>query len=439
MSSEKPAEPPAPEPQRRRGFLAALLRRGAGVLATAPDALTDEVSDPTPISALRRIRHMAGPVDARRQDGLLLRATRYVALVPLVYRILSVPGALAVFLAGGNGGVLPVLLVAALSVGLNVFGAVWLLRRAPFSGHNAARLLVLDVVFTVLANLAVAATVPAPAFETAMAVPGKHLLGAIALLTLAIGVPYGAGLLALAVPLRGTALWLNNGTFSGAFTGLGTMLGVLLTVTGALVLIGLGTRLALAYGIRHGREAERAQQHRALHDTVLQTLEALALPGRGNAEQQLTELRRLARAQAVELRATLETAAEAGTRPLGEKLAALAAEMARDGLRAQLVMAELDSDTLSEARQIAVRDAVREAMRNTVKHSGTDQVVVRVAESGGGIAVTIRDHGAGFTATSKPGFGISESITARLAEVGGTALVESAPGEGTRVTLWVPS
>jgi signal transduction histidine kinase len=114
--------------------------------------------------------------------------------------------------------------------------------------------------------------------------------------------------------------------------------------------------------------------------------------------------------------------------------------MARDGLRAQLVVAELDDDTLSEVRQIAIRDAVREAMRNTMKHSGTDRVVVRVEERDGGIAVITRDHGSGFSAADHPaGFGISESITARLAEVGGTSRVESGlAGGGTRVTLWVP-
>jgi signal transduction histidine kinase len=53
--------------------------------------------------------------------------------------------------------------------------------------------------------------------------------------------------------------------------------------------------------------------------------------------------------------------------------------------------------------------------------------------------VTTRDHGTGFSPDARPsGFGIGESIKARLAEVGGTASVESAPGSGTRVTLWVP-
>lgn len=436
----------AREPARPASFLLTLLRRGAPALATATSELSDEMADPTPMRALRRISRIAGPVDTISRDGLLLRAARYVALVPMLYRILAVPGAMAAFLATSGGrGVIPVVLVTLCSVALNVYGSVWLLRSAPFRGDKAARLLIADSVFTMLSGLVIAATVPSAVFLDAMAVPGKQLFGAVALLTLAVGVPYGLGLALMALPLRLAGTWLNVGHFdiAVALDGYSSMLGVLFTACGALVLIGLGSRLALAYGIRNGRLAERAQQHRMLHDTVLQTLEAISLAGSGNAEHRLTEVRRLARAQAMELRHSIEhsadEAAAAGTRPLGEKLAALAAEMARDGLRAQLVIAELDDETFSEVRQIAVRDAVREALRNTLKHAGTDQVVVRVEERDGGVAVITRDHGSGFSQDARPpGFGISESIDARLAEVGGTALVESSPGSGTRVTLWVP-
>jgi signal transduction histidine kinase len=303
----------------------------------------------------------------------------------------------------------------------------------------------LDAVVTMASGLVVAATVPSVVFLDAMLVPNKQLFGSVALLTLAVGVPCGVGLALASLPLQVAGTWLNSGRpdLGGALAGYSSMPGVLFTACGALVLIGLGTRLALAYGIRNGRLAERAQQHRMLHDTVLQTLEAISLSGAVDAERRLAEIRRLARAQAMELRHGIENAgdhaAETGTRPLGEKLAALAAEMARDGLRAQLVIGELDDDTFSEVRQIAIRDAVREALRNTLKHAGTDQVVVRVEERDGGVAVISRDHGSGFSPGSRPpGFGISESISARLAEVGGTARVESSPGNGTRVTLWVP-
>jgi signal transduction histidine kinase len=432
--------------ERTASFLVTLLRRGTPALATATTGLTDEIADPTPVRALKRISRMAGPIDARYNDGLLLRSARYVVLVPLAYRIVAVPGAFGAFVvAHGSQGALPVGLVALCSVAMSAFGMFWMLRRAPFRSGQAARLLIADLVITVAFQLVIGLSVPSAVFHDALGVAEKHLLGEIALLTLAVGIPAGVGLAVLSLPVRLLSDWLNSGSadFTQAWSIYPTMFGVLFTGIGALILLGLGTRLALAYGIRNGRLAERAQQHRMLHDTVLQTLEAISLGGAGDSRERLVEVQRLARAQAMELRQTIETAAaqraEEGSRPLGEKLAALAAEMARDGLRAQLVISELDDDTLSEVRQIAIRDAVREALRNTMKHAETDKVVVRVEEREGGIAVITRDHGTGFSTETRPaGFGISESITARLAEVGGTSLVESTPGNGTRVTLWVP-
>lgn len=432
--------------KRPPSFLVTLLRRGAPALATATSELSDEVGDPTPMRALRRIQHMAGPVDTGYRDNLLLRAARYVALVPLVYRLLAVPGAFGVYVSThGMTGIAPVGLVTLGSVALSGYGIRWMLRSAPFQPNHAARLLAIDLVFTLLALLIVGAFVPASVFTEAMVVPGKHLLGEVALLALALGIAAAAALAIVSFPIRMLASLFGTGQAAPgeALATFPSILGVLFTATGALVLIGLGTRLALAYGIRNGRIAERARQHRMLHDSVLQTLEAISLADRGDPVERLAEVQRLARAQSMELRRTIESEAsgrsEAGSRPLGEKLASLAAEMARDGLRAQLVIAELDDDTLSEVRQVAIRDAVRESLRNTLKHAGTDQVVVRVEEQEGGIAVITRDHGAGFSLDSRPaGFGISESITARLNEVGGTARVESAPGNGTRVTLWVP-
>lgn len=428
-------------------FLVALLRRGAPAIATATSELPAEIADPAPMHALRRISRMSGPIDPAERDGLLLRATRYVVLIPLAYRLLAVPGQFGVYvLQHGATGLLPVGVFTLLSVALNVVGLRWMFRSAPFRGRDAGKLLAVDLAFTVLSPLVIALTVPTTAYFDALSVTSVHLYGEAGLLTLALGLPSGVVFGLLGFPLRMLANWLNTGGFrvGAAFSTYSVLLAELFLATAALVLTGLGTRLALAYGTRNGRLAERAQQHRRLHDTVLQTLEAMALSSPGDPEERLVEIQRLARAQAMEIRHTIESAAseraEAGSRPLGEKLAALAAEMARDGLRAQLVVAELDDDTLSEVRQIAIRDAVREAMRNTMKHSGTDRVVVRVEERDGGIAVITRDHGSGFSAADHPaGFGISESITARLAEVGGTSLVESGlAGGGTRVTLWVP-
>lgn len=87
---------------------------------------------------------------------------------------------------------------------------------------------------------------------------------------------------------------------------------------------------------------------------------------------------------------------------MAAELAAPAAEMARDGLRAELAVADIGDDRLSEVRQIAVRGAALEALRNTMKHSGSQEVVARMEDRDGGVAVITRDHGAGYDETARP-------------------------------------
>src|SRR3954453_11409647 len=322
MSTEAP-DPP--KPATGGSFFVALLRQGAPAIATATSELSDEIADPTPIHALKRISKMAGPIDPSRRDGLLLRATRYVVLIPLAFRLLAVPGQFGVYaIRNGASGLLPVGVFTLLSVALNVIGFRWMFRSAPVRGRDAGKLLAVDLVFTMLSPLVLALTVPTAGYFDALGVSSVHLLGEAGLLTLALGVPSGLVFGLASFPLRMLANWLNTGQFhvDAAFSTCSALLAELFLAAAALVLTGLGTRLALAYGTRNGRLAERAQQHRMLHDTVLQTLEAMALSGTSNAEERLVEIQRLARAQAMEIRRMIETAkseqVEAGARPLGE-------------------------------------------------------------------------------------------------------------------------
>jgi signal transduction histidine kinase len=56
------------------------------------------------------------------------------------------------------------------------------------------------------------------------------------------------------------------------------------------------------------------------------------------------------------------------------------------------------------------------------------------------LEVAVRDRGKGFDPDSVPGDrkGLAESIHGRMSRHGGTARVNSAPGEGTKVTLTLP-
>jgi signal transduction histidine kinase len=415
-------------PARAPSFLGQLLRRGAPVIALTPRDVPDQVVDPTPAPGWQRISAMCSVESQPEPDSLLVRACRYVVLVPMVYRFVVLPAMLLPVLAAGHAGV--GLAVGLLLFVLNAAMIVWALRVPGVLTESMRGLLITDAGIAFAANLVVGYVDP-----SASALTWTHLIGSVALWTVAWGIPLGLLLMALSVPLQ-AAMSVNAITLAGNTLLLGV---TIVTSTGALLMVGLGTRLALGLGIRRGREAEAAKVRRELHDTVLQALEAMALSAPGD-DHRTAELRGIARAQAMELRRGLAGEPDLPQpTTIGEDLTLLATEMAREGLRAQLVFAEIDDSTMPAARRRAVRDAAREALRNTMKHSGTNEAVLRIEERDGGIAVIARDHGSGFSDADRPaGFGISESIAARLAEVGGRSHVDSQPGRGTRVTLWVP-
>lgn len=446
------ADRPSYQPTYRGPFLVALLRAGAPVIAEVPADLPDEAVDPAPIPGWQRISMLAGSHGTGAVDALLMRACRYIVLVPLLYRIVGIPVLFVpVVLADRAAGAVPGGVLAACGVAANVVALALVLRVRGFHSALAKGLLAGDLVAAAVLNLAAALWVTGAGYPAVSQMTWEYVIGSVALLTLTRGVPAGVALVVAAVPfqLLLTRVGGQRGVpLADLLADVLTLLPALVTAMVVLILIGLAARLAMGVGIRRGERAEHANAQRTLHDTVLQTLEALALPpvpptDLDGALAQLAELRGIARAQALQLRSGLAAASsmQAETVPsgIGEEIAALAAEMAREGLRAQLVFTEVDDASLSEARRWAVRDAVREAMRNTMKHAGTAEVVVRVEQRDGGIAVITRDHGTGFAAADAPaGFGISNSITARLADVGGSSTIESEPGKGTRVTLWVP-
>lgn len=87
--------------------------------------------------------------------------------------------------------------------------------------------------------------------------------------------------------------------------------------------------------------------------------------------------------------------------------------------------------------------AAAEAVRNSGRHAHADTPVsVSVAFFPGGLRVTIADDGGGFDPATVPAdrLGIAVSIRRRMSEVGGSAVIDSAPTHGTRVLLeWGPA
>ena len=123
-----------------------------------------------------------------------------------------------------------------------------------------------------------------------------------------------------------------------------------------------------------------------------------------------------------------------------------------DGLRSLAVAAREVSDTdvhvvvgpddgsLEPTQAAVLVAAAREALTNVRKHARATRAVVYCEIAEGSAVVSVRDDGHGFDPRTQPrGTGLRESIEGRLARVGGSALIESAPGAGTHVSLQLPA
>ena len=187
------------------------------------------------------------------------------------------------------------------------------------------------------------------------------------------------------------------------------------------------------------RDQERLRHARMLHDRVLQTMETLAC-GQWIADAALKA--RVAE-EATWLRGLVEGTGEAAGGDVLGQLSERAARAARDGLHVELNYATLRGSAilgaLGSQQSAALAGAVSEALTNVVKHAATASAVLRLTATPTALIVTVLDHGRGFDPATQPeGMGLTESIRGRVAESGGTVLIDTAPGAGTYLEITMP-
>jgi signal transduction histidine kinase len=250
----------------------------------------------------------------------------------------------------------------------------------------------------------------------------------------------------------GLAFGASGGAVAGFALGLGRLSGVLangesldagrwLSVISTAVLYVLAGSAA-GFSATRARKLEReaagirAREEiaRHLHDGVLQTLAVVQRRADDPA------LAQLARAQERELREFLAMGlrGEEGLEP-GLRRAASRFEEVHGG-RVDVVVAD-DLPRLGGDALAAVVGAVSEALTNAGRHGGAGRVTVYAEPADdGGVVCSVKDDGSGFDpAVAVEGMGLARSVRGRLDEVGGRVEVDSAPGWGTEVRLWVPS
>ncbi|WP_156724694.1 sensor histidine kinase [Streptomyces apocyni] len=206
-------------------------------------------------------------------------------------------------------------------------------------------------------------------------------------------------------------------------------------------LLDAATEQAMRAEAGRARYAERIAHHRALHDTVLATLTTIA---HGAVDANAPEVRRRCAREAAYLRRLVQQNPDddAATRQdVGAALEGAVRETEELGLRVTTQYHALP--TVPPDVATAFGDAVREALNNVLRHSGTGRAFLTATGDDGHLLVTVVDQGAGFdpgrvTVGAAGGFGLPRSVHARMRDSGGAAEVDSAPGEGTCVALRWP-
>jgi two-component system nitrate/nitrite sensor histidine kinase NarX len=111
------------------------------------------------------------------------------------------------------------------------------------------------------------------------------------------------------------------------------------------------------------------------------------------------------------------------------------------GIRAVLNADVSEGFVLSPHSELQMVRVIQEALTNVRKHSGAGTVEVRVAQEPTTTMVVIEDDGQGFDTLGiearSGGFGLS-SMRERLALLGGSLTVKSAPGIGSCVIAQLP-
>jgi signal transduction histidine kinase len=191
------------------------------------------------------------------------------------------------------------------------------------------------------------------------------------------------------------------------------------------------------------RAAERARIAREIHDAVSQHLFGLRMIAAGMrradpGNQQAQAIERISeealrdmQALLIELRpASLEGA---GLAPALQEICA--AYHDRLGVT---VDADLDDVTVPAPVEHALLRITQEACTNAVRHGNARRLTVSMARQDGHVELAVRDTGTGFDpAAPHAGSGLTH-IHDRVAELGGTVGIDSAPGRGTALTVRVP-
>ncbi|MDG4783642.1 DUF5931 domain-containing protein [Micromonospora sp. WMMD961] len=190
---------------------------------------------------------------------------------------------------------------------------------------------------------------------------------------------------------------------------------------------------------------ERERLARGIHDSVLQVLALVQRRG-ADLPGEAGELARLAGEQEAALRALIAgTDPAAAALPDGTEAAAVDLRTLLSRYASTAVALSAPATPVPLPRWVAgeLAAATGAALDNVGRHAG-GRAWVLIEDEGATVTVSIRDEGPGIPAgrlaeaAAQGRLGVTQSIRGRVADVGGTVRIVSAPDAGTEIELTVP-
>lgn len=128
---------------------------------------------------------------------------------------------------------------------------------------------------------------------------------------------------------------------------------------------------------------------------------------------------------------------KAGLAPaIGEFLNKIDEDVIQTKLKISGLEKRLDAQT-----EMALYRVVQEAVTNVVKHAGASRIFIQLSADQEGVRLTIEDNGKGFDlseSVERGGIGL-QNIYSRIEFLKGTVDLDTAPGKGTLLAIFLPS
>jgi signal transduction histidine kinase len=191
------------------------------------------------------------------------------------------------------------------------------------------------------------------------------------------------------------------------------------------------------------RAAERARIAREMHDAISQHLFGLRMIAAGMrradpGNQQARAIERISEEALRDMQALLTELRPASLDGAGLAPALQEICAAYHDRLGVTVDASLDDVTVPPPVEHALLRITQEACTNAVRHGNARRLAVSMTRQDGHVELAVRDTGTGFDpAAPHAGSGLAH-IRDRVAELGGTMDIDSAPGRGAALTVRVP-